>query len=197
MRYIRIIFAAMLTMSLLVSGGASAADNISAKLDWRVADAFIQAGTGLDQTGAVAEVSTGPFAGHRVRISGSGTFNTGSMKATGGGALVHTDQNGDVQGFATWTATGVASATLYPCGEPGLPDNFCGGIVVLNVHISSTSTTLGALEADGVLTIDCEINPPAPGGVEGITLEVPGFINFDETIFSPGGLTVFVSRSHP
>jgi len=196
MRYLRIIFAAMLTMSLLVSGGASAADNVSAKLDWHVADAFIQAGTGIPQTGAVAEVSSGMFAGHQVRINGSGTFNTGSMKATGGGALVHTDQNGDVQGLATWTATGVQSATLYPCGEVDLPANFCGGLVVLNVHISGTSTTLGALEADGILTIDCEINPPTPG-VEGMKLNVPAFpINFDQTNFSPGGLTVFVSRSH-
>ena len=68
----------------------------------------------------------------------------------------------------------------------------------MNVHISGTSVTLGALEADGVLLIDCEINPPAPGGVEGIKLNVPAFpINFDMTIFSPGGLTLFVSRSHP
>jgi hypothetical protein len=187
----------MLTMSLVASGGVSAADNVSAQLDYHIADAFIQ-GLGFPpQTGAVAEVSSGTFDGHQVRVSGSGTFNTASMKATGGGALVHTDQSGDVQGFATWTATGVDSATLYPCGGEGLPANACGGVVTLKVRINGTSTTLGALAADGLLTIDCEINPPPPGGVEGIKLSVPAFpINFDQTNFSLGGLTVFVSRSH-
>ena len=64
------------------------------------------------------------------------------------------------------------------------------------MHVSATSTSAGAIEFDGLLTIDCEINPPTPG-VEGIKLEIPGVINFNTTEFSPGGLTVFVARNHP
>ena len=48
-------------------------------------------------------------------MSGSGTFNVPSMKATGSGTFVHTDASGNVQGFGTWKATAVHGATLYPC----------------------------------------------------------------------------------
>jgi hypothetical protein len=191
MRYLRITFAAMLALSLVAGGGVSAADNTSSKFDFHIADSFIQAGTGITQTGAVAQAANGD----KIRFIGSGTFNTASMNATGSGALVHTDSGGVVKAFGTWTATGVSSATIYPCGGGGLPANFCGGVVVLNVHVTRTSTTTGPAEFDALLTVDCEINPPV-AGVEGIKFERPGVLNFDTTVFSPGGLTVFVSRSH-
>lgn len=63
------------------------------------------------------------------------------------------------------------------------------------MHVSGTSTSAGAIEFDGLLTIDCEINPPSPG-IEGIELEIPGVIKFNTTEFSVGGLTVFLARSH-
>jgi hypothetical protein len=182
---------AALPAVLLWGSSAGASDNISSKLDYHAADAGIQAATGIPQTGAVAVAANGD----KVRVTGNGTLNTASEKATGFGTFVHTSRTGAVVGFGSWEATGVKSATIYPCGGPGLPDNACGGIVVLKVHVSGTSTSAGAIEFDGLLTIDCEINPPSPG-VEGIKLEIPGVINFNTTEFSVGGLTVFLARSH-
>ena len=189
---IALVSAALLAVSLLGVSSAGASDNISSKLNYHAADAFIQAATGIPQTGAVAVAANGD----KVRVSGSGTLNTASEKATGFGTFVHTSSTGAVLGFGSWEATGVKSATIYPCGGAGLPDNACGGIVVLKVHVSGTSTSAGAIEVDALLTIDCEINPPTPG-VEGIKLEIPGVINFNTTEFSVGGLTVFIARSHP
>jgi hypothetical protein len=181
--------AALLAVSPWSVSSAGASDDISSKLDYHVADAGIQAATGIPQTGAVAVAANGD----RVRLTGSGTLNTASEKATGFGTFVHTSSTGAVVGFGSWEATGVQSATIYPCGGPGLPDNACGGIVVLKVHVSATTTSAGAVEADGLLTIDCEINPPSPG-IEGIKVQIPGVIDFDTTEFSQGGLTVFLAR---
>src|SRR5713226_6150287 len=189
---IALVSAALLAVSLSGVGSAGASDNVSSKLDYHAADAFIQAATGIPQTGALAMAANGD----KVRVVASGTLNTKSEKATGRGTFVHTSRTGAVLGFGSWKATGVESAIIYPCGGPGLPDNACGGIVVLKVHVSGTSTSAGAIEFDALLTIDCEINPPTPG-VEGIKLEIPGVINFDKTEFSPGGLTVFLARTHP
>ncbi len=189
---IALVSAALLAVSLSGVGSAGASDNVSSKLDYHAADAFIQAATGIPQTGALAMAANGD----KVRVVASGTLNTKSEKATGRGTFVHTSRTGAVLGFGSWKATGVESAIIYPCGGPGLPDNACGGIVVLKVHVSGTSTSAGAIEFDALLTIDCEINPPMPG-VEGIKLEIPGVINFDKTEFSPGGLTVFLARTHP
>jgi hypothetical protein len=187
MRAARFVFVFLLAASLLSGGTVTAAeDETSSQFAYHVSDAFIQSATGVPQTGAVAAAADGA----QVRVSGSGTFNTHSTKATGGGAFVATSAAGAVGAFGTWTATGVASATMYPCGGGGLPANFCGGVVVLKVHITGTST-FGAREFDAFLLIDCEINPPV-AGVEGIKLNTPGR-NFSSTVPSPGGLTLFVS----
>ena len=192
MRRLAFALALFAVVTLTGSSSAFAADPVSSKLDFHVADGFIQANTGIPQTGAVATASAN---GHQVRVTGSGTFNVNSMKASGSGTFVHTSETGVVLGFGTWTATGMESAMLYPCGIPGvLPDNFCGGIVVLNVNLNGTSTSAGAIQFGALLTIDCEINPPTPG-VEGIKLEIPGMVDFDTTEASDGGLTLFVSRN--
>src|SRR2546428_1033725 len=96
MRRFAPIFALLLAVSLLAPSGAQAtSDNTSSKFDWHVSDAFIQAAGEPPQTGSVARASdSAPFTGDRVRISGTGTFNTASKKATGGGWVVHTNATG-------------------------------------------------------------------------------------------------------
>jgi hypothetical protein len=176
----------MLVMSTLGPASASA---LSAQLDFHVADAFIGAGTGIPQTGARAEADNGDI----VSVSGTGKFNLGSGKATGGGTFVHTDSDGVLIGSGSWTATSVASFTFYGCGTGGLPPNFCGGLLVLNVHLVGAG---GAVAFDAVLKVDCLIGAAVPpDAVEGIRLDIPGAINFDETIFEPSGLTLFVSHN--
>ncbi|HXF71560.1 MAG TPA: hypothetical protein VNO79_02995 [Actinomycetota bacterium] len=164
---------------------------VSSKFDWHVADAFIQEGTGLAQSGATAGADNGDVA----RVSGSGTFNPSSGTATGGGVFAHTDADGDLVGFGTWTATGVESFELFGCGGD-FPPNFCGGVLVLDVTLDGVSVAAGQVSGvAGVLTITCLIGEGATGE-EGITLEIPGVIDFDETLVGePSGLTLFVSRS--
>lgn len=178
----------MLSLAAFGTGGAQAAES-SAKFDYHIADAFIAAATEIPQTGARARADNGDT----VSVTGSGTFNTASMKATGGGTFEHRDSEGALVGGGTWTATGVESFAPWGCGG-GFPPNFCGGLLVLDVHLVATG---GAPEADGVLTVSCLIGARVPAGAEeGITLEVPELgINFDELIAEASGLTLYRSRS--
>jgi hypothetical protein len=169
----------------------SANAGTSAKFDWHISDAFISAGTGLTQTGAQSQAANGDI----VRISGSGTFNMSSGKANGGGVFAHTTATGELVAFGSWQATGAPSFDLFGCGGGGFPPNFCGGVLTLDVHIKAISVTAGPVELDGVLVVQCGIAGP-PGAEEGVTLEIPGVINFDTILFgAPSGLTLFVARS--
>ena len=62
----------------------------------------------------------------------------------------------------------------------------------LDVHLVAGG---GAAEFDGLLRIDCLIGDFPASAVEGITLNIPGAINFDETMFELSGLTLYLSRS--
>jgi hypothetical protein len=186
----------LLTLSLLTAPNASA--DTPSRFDWHVSNAFIQAGTGIPQTGARAQADNGDFA----RISGSGMFQvrtgaTGQLvgQVRGGGVFAHTDANGVLLGFGTWKATGVQDFEFFGCGGEGFPPNFCGGLLTLDVHLTGISLTAGSAEFDGVLTISCLIGPDIPAGAEeGITLNIPGVINFDDLIPEESGLTLFVAK---
>lgn len=194
-RFLGLSAISLLAVAVVIAPNAGA---VSAKFDWHVSDAFIQAAF-PPQTGAMAEAENGDIA----RVSGAGTFNSASGSATGGGVFAHTDAEGDLVGFGTWTATGVEDFDLFGCGVAAdgtvLPADFCGGVLTLEVHLSGVSLTDGIVEVDGVLTIVCKVGDD-PGDVpadaeEGVTLDIPGLIDFDDTLEDPAGLTVFVSRS--
>ena len=101
-RFLAFLALCLLAVASAVMPNASA---VSAKFDWHISDAFIQAGTGVTQTGALAQATNGDI----VRISGNGTFNTAADNATGGGVFVHTASGGAVVAVGTWTATDVES----------------------------------------------------------------------------------------
>jgi hypothetical protein len=47
-----------------------------------------------------------------------------------------------------------------------------------------------------VLVNHCAIGPDTPADAEeGITLDIPGVINFDDLVQEEGGLTLFVARN--
>ncbi len=180
----------LLVLSASGMGGASAT---SAKLDFHVADAFIANATGTAQSGARAQAANGDI----VSVTATGTFNVASEKTTGGGTFVHTTSAGVLKGSGTWTATGVQSFTPFGCGIAGttpLPPNFCGGVLVLSVHLVGAG---GSPQFDATLNVSCAIGAGAPpGSPDSITLNVPDAgINFNSPILASSGLTLYVSRS--
>ena len=184
-------FAAILTVPILAAMlvATSNAASASSEFDWHISDRFIQQGTGIPQTGSVAQADNGDL----VTLSGRGEFDPASGDASGTGAFAHTDENGGLVGFGRWRATGVVDFDPYGCGGEGFPPNFCGGLLTLDIRVIGTDVAGGTDVFDGVLTIDCLIGPNVPAGrVEGTTLDIPGRINFDEILFSEGGLNLFV-----
>lgn len=188
-RIVAFVTVPLLVVSLLAASNATA--GTPERFRWHVSNAFIQTATEITQTGARAQADNLDFA----RVSGRGKFDPSEGTATGGGVFAHTDQNGVLVGFGSWTATGVEDFEFYGCGGEGLPDNFCGGLLTLNVHLTGINLTLGAGAFDGVLVISCLIGSGVPeGGEEGITLNIPNVINFDDLVPAESGLTLYVSR---
>jgi hypothetical protein len=196
-------FAAILAVLALVpalGGGAQASsDNQSAMFDYHISDAFIQSAGEPAQTGAKATATAG---GDHVRVVGTGTFNTASGRATGGGIAVHTTASDGIVAFGTWTATSLVSFTSYGCGVRGgepAPANFCGGLATMKVHITGTAVDplYGYFETDAILVVDCKVGTPPASAHEGIKLDArPNGPNFDMTNDSGHGETLFLSRSH-
>jgi hypothetical protein len=138
--------------------------------------------------------------GDRVRLQctfglgGCGTFTTKDQAVNLSGTFVHTDSSGNVVASGTWVATELISFEAYGCGVadfdgPGgappvtIPANICGGALKLRVLL-----TAGSQQLEGILTIFCIVgdNPPNSHDElieEGITLDVPGVINFNKVDF--------------
>lgn len=189
-RIVAFVAVPLLIVSFLAVSSATAGAPV--KFKWHVSNAFIQAGTEIPQTGAQAQADNGDF----VRITGTGRFNSSTGRAGGGGSFAHTDSDGDLVGFGKWKATAVRDFQFYGCGGEGLPPNFCGGLLTLDVRLNGINVSAGAGAFDGVLVVDCLIGQNVPEGAEeGITLDIPGVTNFDDLIPEDGGLTLFVDRT--
>lgn len=199
MKRIAAILAVFVLVPALAGGAQASSDNVSAKLDYHIADAFIQSAGEPPQTGAEATATVG---GDHIRVVGSGTFNTAAGTATGGGTFVHTSASDVIVGFGTWTATRLSSFTSYGCGLQGgekVPANFCGGLATMTVHVSGTLVhpAGGHVELDAILVVDCKLGTPPATAHEGIKLDArPNAPNFDMTNDSEHGETLFLSRSH-
>jgi hypothetical protein len=116
-----------------------------------------------------------------------------SVSATG--TFTHLDPDGNVRGAGTWSADSLISYDYYGCGViPALgvdlgDDNLCGGAVKMAVTLD---IPLG--QFPGLLTVFCIVGPVAPSSHntpdgEGVTLNVPGVINFGHT---GGGDNIYV-----
>lgn len=135
--------------------------------------------------------------GDHVAVTGEGEFTVSPKSVTASGEFTHTDANGDVVASGTWTASALISFDFYGCGSipalgADLPDNFCGGALKMAVVLD---TPLG--ELPGVLTVFCIIGDQAPSSHnlpngEGVTLVVPGIINFNHIV---QGMNVYIRTS--
>ncbi|HEV8534544.1 MAG TPA: hypothetical protein VGR87_02340 [Candidatus Limnocylindria bacterium] len=142
--------------------------------------------------------------GDRVAITGEGEFSIHPKAAEGTGTFTHRNASGTLVGAGTWTATELLEYQSYGCGvvhnfpTPGattpLPSNFCGGAAKMRIVATPNGTSL---KIDAILTIFCIIGPNPPNSHddpsgEGITLVVPGIINFNKIV---QGMNVFIQES--
>lgn len=122
-------------------------------------------------------------------------FDPSPKSVSASGAFTHFDPAGNVRGAGNWTATSLISFDFYGCRFiPALDvdlgdDNLCGGAVKMAVTLD---TPIGQFPA--MLTVFCIVGPMAPASHntpdgEGVTLSVPGVINFNHT---GGGDNIFV-----
>jgi hypothetical protein len=125
--------------------------------------------------------------GDTVALTGEGEFSVNPKSVEASGEFTHTfAAGGSVTG--TWTATELLEYQSYGCGvvfgDP-IPANFCGGAAKLRVTL-----TVGTTSLPGILTVFCVIGPNPPNSAsEGITLVVPGVVNFNQVL---GGDNVYV-----
>ncbi len=134
--------------------------------------------------------------GDVISVTGEGEFSVHPKSVHASGELEHTDAAGNVVGTGTWTANDLISFHPYGCGiivafDVVLPPNFCGGALKMAVTIE---TPLGTF--DGILTVFCIIGEHAPASHsdetgEGVTLLVPGIINFNHTA---GGENLYIKQ---
>ena len=159
----------------------------------------VQAAHSSDTFLLVAEAdNTGTAAnGDHVAVTvDEGSWFDGSPKAVSAtGEFTHFDADGNVRGAGTWTATSLISFDFYGCrlipsvGVDLGDDNLCGGAVKMAVVLD---TPMG--QFPGMLTVFCVVGPQAPASHrppegEGVTLNVPGIVNFNHT---GGGENIYV-----
>jgi hypothetical protein len=136
--------------------------------------------------------------GDHILVTGEGEFSASPKSVSASGEFVHLDADGNVFVEGTWTATELISFSFYGCrfipalGADLGDDDLCGGAVKMRVMLD---TPLGQLP--GILTVFCIIGPNAPSSHnepdgEGVTLNVPGIINFNHTVH---GENVYIRTS--
>jgi hypothetical protein len=123
-----------------------------------------------------------------VTVDEGSWFDGSPRSVSAAGDFTHFDADGNVRAAGTWTATSLISFDFYGCRFiPALDvdlgdDDLCGGAVKMAVVLD---TPIG--DVSGILTVFCIVGPLAPAshngsqGGEGVTLSIPGIINFNHT----------------
>lgn len=122
-----------------------------------------------------AKATSGFLAGHTIRVTGSGTFNTGTRSIVASGSETDFAPDGSVFSRGTWEATAFNSFTGFGGPNPGTQ----GGVL----HLTITIFPEGKPPATGrPMSVTCAVFAP-PGTEEGVT-----FGAFTE---KTGGTTLF------
>ena len=122
--------------------------------------------------------------GDQVAVTGEGTFSVNPKSVDAEGSFTHSFAGGGSL-TGSWTAAELLEYQSYGCGvvfgDP-IPANLCGGAVKMRVTLTAT-TPSGVVTLDGILTVFCLIGDHVPASAsEGITLVVPGIINFNKVV---------------
>lgn len=134
------------------------------------------------------DVAKSSASGDKVKVSGSGSFNFESGKATGSGSFLHTTSGGALIAFGTWTVVEFIGFIPggFSTGGGVLPAGSEGGVAAIKVHLSPAT---GGSGFDAILTVYCGL--ATPGVTEGITLFVIGGPNFNIKV---SGVTLFIQQ---
>lgn len=126
---------------------------------------------------ATATVAGTPVAaGDTLRLTGSGTFDTSSQVASGGGSFTHFRPDGTVFARGTWIVTNFVSFNSYGGPSPGIQ----GGLLTAKITIVGPEATFTGI----AMHVSCRVNAPQGAPDEGTTL--PAL--FSNTV---SGLTLF------
>jgi hypothetical protein len=187
------IVAFVLALSTLSAAPASASSAGAGTYEYHVGDTLVQ-----DLGFPVGDQATASVNGDVVTVVATGTFDTATRSATGGGTFEHRSSGGTLLASATFTTTGMESFQFWGCGVlegTPVPATWCGGRVQLTGV--ATAHPAGHPEITFtrpiVLTIECVIGYPHAGVTEGIRLNVQDHINFNKTV-PESGANVFIRQ---
>ena len=124
-------------------------------------------------------------------VAGGNTLSVHPKSVQGSGIFIHNDENGDLVGSGTWTATELVSYKNYgPTEDPNFPfADGRAGFANIRIHLMAD----GGAEFDAILYIRCLLagnDSTPPSWVEGIRINVQDALNFNKTV--PGGGTLFL-----
>ncbi len=134
--------------------------------------------------------------GETTTVVVTGVFDVAAKTASGSGTFMHRASDGTLLNSGTLTITGLTAFQFFGCGfTPDgnqLPPNFCGGRAILTMEAHPADAP--GVNVDAILTVTCDLTgggSPPPGQPEGITVDVPGHLNFNQSV---SGNTLFVSQ---
>lgn len=123
--------------------------------------------------------------GDVVTIVATGTFDSVSGAATGGGTFSHHEAATGNTITGTFVTTGLISFQSYGNATPqGLPANFFGGKLMLS--IVATPNAAPNVHLPAALTVECELGNPPAAALEGVRVNVYNVINFNKTVPESG-----------
>jgi hypothetical protein len=177
--------ATALTFGLVSSPTAGAATSKNV-FDVHVGDNFIPPLADPDVAMAAS--------GETTAVVVTGLFDVAAKTASGSGTFVHRASDGTVVNSGTLTITGLRAFQFFGCGftpDGGvLPSNFCGGRAILTM----VAHPAPGVNVDAILTVTCDLTgggSPPPGQPEGVTVVVPGHLNFNKSV---SGSNLFVEH---
>ncbi len=102
-------------------------------------------------------------AGDVLSLTGSGTFDSSTGTASGGGSFTHYKPDGSVFARGTWVVTVFQSFKSYGGPSSGIQ----GGLLLVTVSIIGPEATFTGL----TLQVSCLVNAPAGAPGEGTTVQ--------------------------
>jgi hypothetical protein len=164
---------------LTVLSGTASAHTVKATFEYHVGDALIQS------LGFPAGNQAMAPNGDVVTIVATGTFDSATKAATGGGTFSHHVAATGQTITGTFVATGLISFQSYGDATPqGLPASFYGGKVML--RIVATPDAAPDVHLAATLTIECVLGVPPSSTTEGVRVNVYDVINFNKSVPESG-----------